>query len=314
MNRIQQAAVNLLETNFGLRAGDSLAVVSDGAKPELVAALAAACRERSIGFDAIVLEEELSYELPEDARLIVAGATAALISTRRSYTHTDGVRGAAADGARIATNSRLNEQQLVDGLIGDYQAIASRGREYAELLQAATTVRMTSDAGTDLNFGIAAQAGLCETGLYTAPGMVGNLPAGEAACGIDDGTGEGVLVVDGSYPGLGLLAAPLELRFRSGAITGVSGERAPEVEALLEAAGPGSRLLAELGIGLNPAFELQGNTLLDEKIAGTIHIATGNDVTFGGSNAVSYHADAVIRAPQLYLDGERVALPARRGA
>lgn len=309
MNEIPQAAANLLTINFALRAGDTLTFVSDGSKPAFAAALATACEERDIRFNTFVLTEEPAYELPAEAVRLLHASTAALISTRRSYTHTDGVRGAARAGARIATNSRITEEQLVDGLLGDYQAIAELGTVYAGRLQAASTVRVTSSAGTDFTFGIRHQAGMRETGLYTEPGMVGNLPAGEAACGIDDGTGEGVLVVDGSYPGLGLLEEPVSLYFEDGAIVRVTGARAAELEALLDAAGPGSRLLAELGIGLNPGFRIQGNTLLDEKIAGTIHIATGNDVTFGGSNAVSYHADAVIRSPQLYLDGVQVELP-----
>ncbi len=309
MTETSQAAANLLDSNFALRQGDTLTFVSDGSKEGLAAALAEASEERGIAFSAFVLNEEPSYELPAAATELLYASTAALISTRRSYTHTDGVRGAARAGARIATNSRITEAQLVGGLLGDYQAIAALGAVYAARLQDASTVRITSAAGTDLTFGIRHQAGMRETGLYVEPGMVGNLPAGEAACGIDDGTGEGVLVVDGSYPGLGMLDEPVSLHFEDGAIVRVTGSRAAELEALLDAAGPGSRLLAELGIGLNPGFEIQGNTLLDEKIAGTIHIATGNDVTFGGSNAVSYHADAVIRSPQLYLDGVQVELP-----
>lgn len=309
MNITLQAATNLIKTNFALKPQDSLVMISDGAKPDLAASLLARCQERGILFTEYVLADEPDYELPEEAVSLLYGATAALISTRRSYTHTDGVRGAAKAGARIATNSSVNQEQLVSGLLGDYREIARVGARYAASLEAANEVRITSQAGTDLTFGIRHQAGLCETGLYTEPGMVGNLPAGEAACGIDDGTGTGTLVVDGSYPGLGLLSEPITLTFKDGAISGVSGGRAVELSALLEAAGDGSRYLAELGIGLNPNFQIQGNTLLDEKIAGTVHIATGNDVTFGGRNSVSYHADAVIRSPRLYLDGTEVELP-----
>lgn len=309
MNDTQQAAARLIESNFALETGNTLVLISDGGKPELAASLQTFCRERGLTFQEYELQDEPDYELPDDAVALLQGATAALISTRRSYTHTDGVRGAALTGTRIATNSSLTQEQLVSGLLGDYQEIARTGARYAALLEAAADVRITSAAGTDLTFSIRQQSGMCETGLYVTPGMVGNLPAGEAACGINDGTGSGLLVVDGSYPGLGLLNEPLSLTFEGGAITEVRGARAAELLALLEEAGPGSQLLAELGIGLNPQFEIQGNTLLDEKIAGTIHIATGNDVTFGGSNSVSYHADAVIRSPRLYLDGKEVALP-----
>lgn len=313
MTYLRQAAVNLVDTNFALKRDDSFVLVSDGLKPDLTAELQGVCLERGISMEHRVLADEPAYELPPAVAALLLGATAAMVSTRRSYTHTDGVRAAARAGARIATNSRVSQEQLAEGLLGDYHEIARTGDRYAALLQAARQVRITSPAGTDLTFGIANQAGLRETGLYVEPGMVGNLPAGEAACGIDDLTGDGVLVVDGSYPGLGVITEPITLEFRDGAIVATDGGRARDLDALLDAGGPGSRLLAELGIGLNAGFRIQGNTLLDEKIAGTIHIATGNDVTFGGSNSVQYHADAVIRSPRLYLDGEEVKLPGAGG-
>ena len=65
---------------------------------------------------------------------------------------------------------------------------------------------------------------------------------------------------------------------------------------------PEARSLAELGIGLNSSFGLTGDTLLDEKVAGTLHLGFGNNLSFGGKNGVPYHADAVIKDADLYLD------------
>jgi len=309
MTPLRSAAHNLLEVNLGLRPGDVLAMVADPGKEWLEAAIEAACRARGVGFVSTVLESEGAYELPPYALALLEDATAALITTGRSYTHTDGVRAAAKRGVRVATNSRLNEEQLASGLLVDYRDVAADARRYAAFLDGASEVLVRSGGGAELRFRIAGQRGLAETGLYTEPGMVGNLPAGEAACGIDDGTGEGVLVVDGSWPGLGLLASPLTLTFEAGRVVRVEGERAAELEAVLEEKGPRSRELAELGLGMNPAFTVQGITLLDEKVSGTVHVAVGNDVSFGGDNGVAYHADGVVLQPELYLDGVRVDLP-----
>jgi len=311
MTMYSAAAYNLLTTNLALAPGDDLLFVVDPGKERLAAALERACAERRIGFATTVLEAEDDYELPAAVRARLREVTAAVVSTRRSYTHTDGVRAAAASGARVATNSRLSEEQLATGLSVDHTTVAERARRYAELLHEARDVVVRSAGGAELRFSIAHQRGLSETGLYHRAGEVGNLPAGEAACGIDDGTGEGVLVVDGSWPGLGLLATPLTLTFAGGRLVRVEGERAAELEELLERHGPRARDLAELGVGMNPAFRVQGNTLLDEKAAGTIHIAVGNDVSFGGANDVGYHADGVIVAPELFLDGRRIELPER---
>ena len=61
--------------------------------------------------------------------------------------------------------------------------------------------------------------------------------------------------------------------------------------------------LAELGIGLNPAIkELSGNPLFDEKAAGTIHIAIGDNTGFGGPISSRHHSDLVCRFATLHLD------------
>lgn len=311
MNTVDRAAATLLDATFGLTSGDRLVLVAEPAKRGLAAALASACAARDVAFDAIELATEDAYELPASVAAAVADATAALISTRRSYTHTDGVRSAVAGGARVATNAGLSEAQLLAGLAVDHDAVAERTVRYAALLREAHDVTIVSGDGAELRFGIAHQRAFAETGVYRSPGDLGNLPAGEAASGIDDGTGEGVLVVDGSWPGLGVLDAPLELRFTGGALVEVRGARAAELEAVLDRHGPRARELAELGLGMNPAFDLQGVTLLDEKVAGTIHVAVGNDVSFGGRNDVGYHADGVVRSPRLRLDGRPVDLPTR---
>ena len=50
--------------------------------------------------------------------------------------------------------------------------------------------------------------------------------------------------------------------------------------------------------------------MLDEKAAGTEHVAIGrNTGGFGGNNAASIHVDCVLSAPEVVADGRRVQLP-----
>ena len=56
--------------------------------------------------------------------------------------------------------------------------------------------------------------------------------------------------------------------------------------------------LAELGIGTNVAVtDLVGSVLLDEKAAGTVHIAIGDDAGIGGDTDAPLHLDGIIRNP-----------------
>ena len=55
-----------------------------------------------------------------------------------------------------------------------------------------------------------------------------------------------------------------------------------------------NRIVCELGLGMNPnVTDLCGYTLLDEKMAGTFHIAVGANKMFGGENEANDHVDFV---------------------
>lgn len=57
-----------------------------------------------------------------------------------------------------------------------------------------------------------------------------------------------------------------------------------------------NRIVCELGSGMNPnVTDLCGYTLLDEKMAGTFHIAVGANTMFGGENRATDHGDFVGR-------------------
>ncbi|MDQ3940934.1 MAG: aminopeptidase, partial [Actinomycetota bacterium] len=55
--------------------------------------------------------------------------------------------------------------------------------------------------------------------------------------------------------------------------------------------------------GTNDAARLVGNTLEDEKILGTIHIAFGDNHSFGGVIRVSSHHDGIVLSPTVEIDG-----------
>jgi len=104
-----------------------------------------------------------------------------------------------------------------------------------------------------------------------------------------------------------------ELRFEveDGFVTDISDDEVREqVEAGAEEVGRDAYNLAELGIGTNVAVtELVGSVLLDEKAAGTVHIAIGDDAGIGGDTDAPLHLDGIITDPTVYADGEEVELP-----
>jgi aminopeptidase len=76
----------------------------------------------------------------------------------------------------------------------------------------------------------------------------------------------------------------------------------------------GSRFLGELGIGTNTGIDrATGHILLDEKMAGTVHLALGRSYPeSGGQNISALHWDLICDlrdGGRLTADGETVVSP-----
>jgi len=175
----------------------------------------------------------------------------------------------------------------------------------------ADELRVTTPSGTDITFEPGSREWRDDTGIVHEDGDFSNLPAGEVFVSPEDANG--TYVVDGTMMPHGKLGKDEELRFEveDGFVTDISDARIREqVEAASEQVGRDAYNLAELGIGTNVAVtELVGSVLLDEKAAGTVHIAIGDDAGFGGDTDAPLHLDGIIREPTVFADGEEVELP-----
>ena len=111
------------------------------------------------------------------------------------------------------------------------------------------------------------------------------------------------------YQGRDVAGARLE--FRGGVIVAASATDGEDHLLAVLDTDEGARRLGELGIGCNPGITRHmRNTLFDEKIDGTIHLAVGASYTYtGGKNESAVHWDMVkdLRpGGRIELDGEVV--------
>ena len=166
--------------------------------------------------------------------------------------------------------------------------------------------KITSKLGTDVTIGLDDRASISDTGIFHNSGDFGNLPAGESFIAPVEGTTEGIVVVDGSMMDH-LIKEPITLEIKDGNVVSFVGNQlAKMIESEVNKVGPLARNIAELGIGTNNKAKLSGNVLEDEKILGTVHIAIGNNATFGGNVNVGLHFDGIIQNPTLFLDDKKV--------
>ncbi|OIO25616.1 hypothetical protein AUJ14_03740 [Candidatus Micrarchaeota archaeon CG1_02_55_22] len=171
---------------------------------------------------------------------------------------------------------------------------------YRKALDGGDRVRITHEDGTDVSFSIKGRPMLVDLGLLTQAeldaGDVGlNIPSGEAFCAPVEGSAEGKIFFPRIHVhGHGFVDG-LWLFFEKGRVARWTAKRnGVHFEKYLAENTPSTRVLAELGIGCNRAAKLTGYILTDEKIAGTIHLAIGNNTgSYHGKNKASGHLDMV---------------------
>jgi leucyl aminopeptidase (aminopeptidase T) len=253
--------------------------------------------------------EQHGEEPPEPVAAAMAAADVVLAPTTKSLSHTRARTDATDAEARVATLPGITEDVFVTGLEADYEAIGAECAAMLDRVGDAEEVRVTTDLGTDVTFYPGDREWREDTGLVHDPGAMSNLPAGEVF--VSPETTEGTYVVDGTMMPHGLLDEPLEFEVEDGLVTSVSDDAVREqLETAAEDVGEAAYNLAELGIGTNLAVtELVGSVLLDEKAAGTVHVAIGDDAGIGGDTEAPVHLDGIIRDPTVYADGEEVELP-----
>ncbi len=241
----------------------------------------------------------------------MTGCDAFLAPTSKSISHTSARKEACEGGARGATLPGITREVFETGLAADYEAIAAECDRMLTKVADADEVRVTTDLGTDITFRPGSREWLADTGDIAEAGAFSNLPAGEVF--IAPETADGRFVVDGTMDPHGLLDEGQTLTFEveDGQVTAIDDEvMREEFERAAETAGDAAYNLAELGIGTNTAVtELVGSVLLDEKAAGTVHIAVGDDSGIGGETEAPIHQDGIIRDPTVEVDGEVIELP-----
>ncbi len=239
-----------------------------------------------------------------EARRLQAVRSAYRPSTRRIAAHEvpwvlcQYPTAALAQEAGIGTDEFA--ELLYSSVLRDWAAEGARMRKIADHFDAAGDVRIVGP-GTDLHLSI-------EGRRMKVDALGANLPGGEFfGCPIEDSAqGE---ISFGDFPAVytGREISGIRLRFEGGRVVDAKADtnEAYLIETL--DTDEGARRLGEFGIGCNPGItRYMKNTLFDEKMDGTVHLALGNSYTdLGGVNTSAIHWDIV---KDLRVAGSRIEL------
>ena len=308
---LDQAVATVVRECLGVRPNEEVLVVCNPATRELGDALRS--EAESAGAEAVlaVMTERASHagEPPATVAEAMVAADVLLAPTVQSLSHTASRKRATESGTRTATLPGATVEMLARVMSDDMEKLRHRGHRVAELLDRGTEARLTCDHGSDLTLGLEGRKAIPDAGELTATGAFGNLPCGEGF--IAPATAEGVLVVDGSIAGVGLVSGPVRLTIEGGHLVDATGEEGEKLMELLTVHGPDGTNVAELGIGTNEKAILTGNILEDEKILGTAHVAFGASAAIGGNVQVPVHLDVVSMRPEVTIDDTPVVLEGR---
>jgi aminopeptidase len=121
------------------------------------------------------------------------------------------------------------------------------------------------------------------------------MPSGEVFTGPQEDSASGTIYFDVPSTGRGADVLGVEVRFEAGRVVHARAEQGDEHLQAALALDDGARVLGELGIGTNVGIDRStGSTLLDEKIAGTVHLALGRSYPeTGGVNDSALHWDLI---------------------
>lgn len=187
----------------------------------------------------------------------------------------------------------------------------------------AKEVRVTSDFGTDLTYGVEGRIFVpplreetwdpfkvykrTEEGRAKSPIYACLFPTGEFNVPPLEGTGNGTFVIDLTMHYLGRVATPIHLTVKDGWITDIQGhEDAHRLRRHLERFGDENayRFPTEASLGLNKEAQIVGSQREDKNIMGAVHFGLGTNSDVGGTVQSNLHMDGVILHPSLYVDGQ----------
>lgn len=303
----EKAIKAVFEGSLKLKSDESCLIVTDTIKESIGRAFYEYARTITDRACIEVMDptEEHAAEPPEKIVQEMLSYDVQMLITEKSLTHTRARREATKKGARIATMPSITEEIANRCLEIDYEALRLASNRLHGIFSTSSEIRVTTQLGTDITFTIGDSTFFGKDGgSFDFPGAYGNLPEGELS--FAPKTCEGTYIVDASFPELGLLDSPLTFKVSGGIVNEITGELSEKVIQRLDKVGPKAYVVAELGIGLNPNAKVMGNILEDEKVIGTVHIAVGNNLSYGGDNDIPLHLDGVIRDPDIYVDGQKI--------
>jgi aminopeptidase len=282
-------ARNAVTTCLRIQPEEKVTLITDEACITIAASLASELDRIGCAWNAFVLENVAPRPLIEMPAIVLADMESSQVSIFAVEVQPNELR-SRMQMTDVVNRRRMRHAHMVNitaeimtqGMRADFLAIDRLSQAVLDKVRAATYVRATTPAGTDIHAELNPDYRWFKTSGIISPEKWGNLPGGE--CFTTPGEVNGVFVVDGVVGDFlcaryGILRdQPLTINIEGNRITRVSSEnKALERDFWAYThTDENSDRVGEFAIGTNIGVErVIGNILQDEKFPG-IHIAFGD--------------------------------------
>jgi aminopeptidase len=189
--------------------------------------------------------------------------------------------------------------------VAAWRELSARQATLVEQLSPTREIRIEAD-GTDLRLRVDDRTWINSDGRR-------NMPSGEVFTGPLEDSANGTIRFTIPSSPRGVLVQDVTVTFENGKVVSATAARGQDYLDAALATDPGALFLGELGIGTNAGIDrATGSILLDEKMAGTVHLALGRSYPeTGGRNVSALHWDLIcdLRAGgRLTADGDPIRI------
>jgi aminopeptidase len=185
-----------------------------------------------------------------------------------------------------------------------WRDLSARQSALVQRLASARRIRIEAE-GTDVSLDVTGRTWINSDGRR-------NMPSGEVFTGPHERSATGTIRFTVPTGPRGVTVTGVTLSFADGEVVQHSAERGQDYLTAALHTDDGARFLGELGIGTNTGIDrATGHILLDEKMAGTVHLALGRSYPeTGGANQSALHWDLICDlrdGGRISADGEPIA-------
>jgi hypothetical protein len=313
---LAQRARDILKHRYKLCSGQKVLVVYDSSRERIGKAFAKACRDIGAKVDVFRLRKNrFSPQTHKSlAEKISTGKFNVFINMFEANNEEINDRailvkrqiGAQLEGGITIIHGPSFEECMLE-LELDHKKMIINLEKLRDALDNAASVHIRTQLGTDLRLSVRERKFLDD--IAPKKMDLSNLPFGEGYFAPVEESAFGTIIADASASNFGLLPQPLRFIVQNGRLLKARTRWLKDpaknlgllknIQKSLHQDG-GANMLCELGFGL-AGYPICGNMLQDEKAEETIHIAFGDNTTFGGKNSSNSHIDFLVRFPDVWV-------------